>query len=254
LREAIIHFENFYEDTFLKLASYGELLELNVCDNLGDHLIGNVYAKFNTEEEAAKAYKGLLGQQYNGKDINVEYSPVTNFKECRCRQYEEGACERGAFCNFLHLKYVSKKFKKSLFEQMYTEHPEYKEKNKNLRENKNKNENYEENYYEKNKNFKNYNNNKFFGRHRKNSSKSSLGSCDSGERRNIINNWNKRYQKMKEDEKKKMKEEEAKKKIQMLDEQLKDNEKNLKNDEIFKNILNDEHNKDLSLTFNNEFD
>ena len=253
MREAIIHFENFYEDTFLKLASYGELLELNVCDNLGDHLIGNVYAKFNTEEEAAKAYKGLLGQQYNGKDINVEYSPVTNFKECRCRQYEEGACERGAFCNFLHLKYVSKKFKKSLFEQMYTEHPEYKEKNKNLR-NKNKNENYEENYYEKNKNYKNYNNNKFFGRHRKNSSKSSLGSCDSGERRNIINNWNKRYQKMKEDEKKKMKEEEAKKKIQMLDEQLKDNEKNLKNDEIFKNILNDEHNKDLSLTFNNEFD
>ena len=40
----------------------------------------------------------------------------------------------------------------------------------------------------------------------------------------------------------------------MLDEQLKDNEKNLKNDEIFKSILNDENNKDLSLTFNNEFD
>ena len=38
----------------------------------------------------------------------------------------------------------------------------------------------------------------------------------------------------------------------MLDEQLKDNEKKIKNDEIFKNILNeDNNNKDLSLIFNN---
>ena len=197
-------------------------------------MIGNVYAKFNTEEDAAKAYKGLLGQQYNGKDINVEYSPVTNFKECRCRQYEEGACERGAFCNFLHLKYVSKKFKKSLFEQMYTEHPEYK--HKRNRSNSSGNRKYKKHGHH----------------HRRNSSKSSLGSCDSGERRNIIKNWNRKYEKMRENEKKKMAEEEAKKKIKMLEEQLKDNEKKINNDEIFKNILNDDNNnKDLSLTYNN---
>ena len=38
----------------------------------------------------------------------------------------------------------------------------------------------------------------------------------------------------------------------MLEEQLKDNEKKINNDEIFKNILNDDNNnKDLSLTYNN---
>ena len=178
LKESLKHFEKFYEEIFVELSSFGELKELEVVDNLGDHLIGNVYAKFSTEEDAAKAYKGLLGQQYNGKDINVEYSPVTNFKECRCRQYEEGACERGAFCNFLHLKYVSKKFKNSLFEQMYTEHPEYK--HKRNRSNSSKNRKYKKHGHH----------------HRKNSSKSSLGSCDSGERRNIIKNWNRRYEKM----------------------------------------------------------
>lgn len=26
---------------------YGEVEEMNVCDNLGDHLVGNVYVKVN---------------------------------------------------------------------------------------------------------------------------------------------------------------------------------------------------------------
>ena len=51
---------------------------------------------------------------------------------------------------------------------------------------------------------------------------------------------------------KKWQKKKQKKKIKMLDEQLKDNEKKIKNDEIFKNILNeDNNNKDLSLIFNN---
>ena len=27
---------------------------MNVCDNLGDHLVGNVYVKFKKEEDAEK--------------------------------------------------------------------------------------------------------------------------------------------------------------------------------------------------------
>lgn len=27
---------------------YGEVEEMNVCDNLGDHLVGNVYVKVQT--------------------------------------------------------------------------------------------------------------------------------------------------------------------------------------------------------------
>lgn len=63
--EAQEHFDNFFEDVFaecedkvlefnifslivcyvLSSLQYGEIEEMNVCDNLGDHLVGNVYIK-----------------------------------------------------------------------------------------------------------------------------------------------------------------------------------------------------------------
>ena len=70
-----------------------------------------------TLTNAEKAYKALNGKYYCDKQVVAEYSPVTNFKECRCRQYEDGSCGRGGFCNFMHLKCVSKSFIKSLMEQ-----------------------------------------------------------------------------------------------------------------------------------------
>ena len=76
----------------MELSKYGELLDLNVCDNLGDHLIGNVYAKFATEDDADKAIKILYGKYYAGKPIVGEFSPVTDFRESRCRQYDDGSC------------------------------------------------------------------------------------------------------------------------------------------------------------------
>mmetsp|Transcript_24401 Transcript_24401/g.24125 ORF Transcript_24401/g.24125 Transcript_24401/m.24125 type:complete len:149 (-) Transcript_24401:32-478(-) len=94
---------------------------------MGDHLIGNVYAKFASEEEAEIAARNLNGRYYAGRVISTEFSPVTDFKESRCRQYDEGNCDRGGYCNFMHLKHISRSFKKSLQHQMYYEHPEYKE-------------------------------------------------------------------------------------------------------------------------------
>ncbi|KAL2634970.1 hypothetical protein R1flu_006449 [Riccia fluitans] len=44
---------NFYEDIFEELGKYGELESLNVCDNLADHMVGNVYIQFHEEEQAA---------------------------------------------------------------------------------------------------------------------------------------------------------------------------------------------------------
>jgi splicing factor U2AF subunit len=92
LKEAIKHFEDFYEEVFLELCNYGEIQDMNVCDNLGDHLIGNVYVKFASTEEAETAMKAMNGRYYSGKPIVGEYSPVTDFRECRCRQYEDGSC------------------------------------------------------------------------------------------------------------------------------------------------------------------
>ena len=56
-KEAYNRFEEFYEEVFNELIQYGELDELNICDNLGDHLKGNVYVKYIDEDYAAKAIK-----------------------------------------------------------------------------------------------------------------------------------------------------------------------------------------------------
>lgn len=55
------------EDVFCELVKYGNVLEMHVCDNVGDHLIGNVYARFDWEDEAAAAVEALNKRWYAGK-------------------------------------------------------------------------------------------------------------------------------------------------------------------------------------------
>jgi splicing factor U2AF subunit len=66
VKAAQSHFEEFYEDIFTELCKYGEIEELNVCSNLGDHLNGNVYVKYFTEEDAMKALNATRGRYYAG--------------------------------------------------------------------------------------------------------------------------------------------------------------------------------------------
>jgi splicing factor U2AF 35 kDa subunit len=109
------HFENFYEDVFLELSNHGQIEEMYVCGNLGEHLMGNVYCKFHQEEEAEIALKALQGRFYGGRMLQVEYSPVTDFHEAVCRQFEAGECNRGGFCNFMHIKCLSNSFAEELY-------------------------------------------------------------------------------------------------------------------------------------------
>lgn len=46
------------------------------------------------EEDADSALKGLMGRWYAGRPIMCEFSPVTDFREARCRQFDEGTCNR----------------------------------------------------------------------------------------------------------------------------------------------------------------
>ena len=91
-------------------------------------MFGNLYVKFTSEDDAAKCRNGITGRYYGQKIVVPEFSPVSNFSEGRCRQYEEGTCKRGGHCNFMHLKVIPKEMKRALFKQMYLDHPEYKEK------------------------------------------------------------------------------------------------------------------------------
>lgn len=110
------HFDNFFEDVFVEMEDkYGEVEEMNVCDNLGDHLVGNVYVKFRSEEDAEKAVNDLNNRWFAARPIYAELSPVTDFREACCRQYEMGECTRSGFCNFMHLKPISRDLRRELY-------------------------------------------------------------------------------------------------------------------------------------------
>lgn len=123
--EAQDHFELFYEEVFHELSKFGELVDMGVVDNIGDHLIGSVYVKFVKEAGAEKALRSLTGRFYAGRVIQPEFCPVTELSDARCRQYDDAQCSRGGFCNFLHFKFIPRAVKKRLFRRMYQDHPEY---------------------------------------------------------------------------------------------------------------------------------
>jgi splicing factor U2AF subunit len=115
------HFDDIFEELFIEMESkYGEIEEMNICDNLSEHLAGNTYVKFRYEEDAEKACQDLNNRWFNGKPIYAELSPVTDFHEACCRQYQMGECPRGGFCNFMHLKPISNSLRRKLYSVKYS--------------------------------------------------------------------------------------------------------------------------------------
>ena len=104
--KAMEDFLVFFENMYMELGKFGSIEALHVCDNLGDHIVGHVYIKYSNEEEAADALNILNGRYYDGRKMEVEFSPVTDFREARCRDFDEDTCNRGGFCNFMHIKPV----------------------------------------------------------------------------------------------------------------------------------------------------
>lgn len=120
-KKSLDDFLDFYEDMFIEFGKFGRIDELHVCDNLGDHMIGHVYIKFFNEEDASDALQVMNGRFYDGRKMEVEFSPVTDFREARCRDYDEDTCARAGFCNFLHAKPVPLSLIRSLEEDSETD-------------------------------------------------------------------------------------------------------------------------------------
>merc|ERR1712217_190725 len=134
--KAQFHVEAFYSEVVLVLAEYGEIEEVVVVDNTADYQLGNVYVKYYHDEAAEKALRGLTGRFYFGKLIDAEYSPVTDFREARCRAFHETRCSRGGACRFLHIKHIPTAIKRRVAREMYDEHPEYLGKTKSKKKKK----------------------------------------------------------------------------------------------------------------------
>ncbi len=55
------HFDAFFEDVFVECEDrYGPIDEMNICDNLGDHLVGNVYIKVQLKHGLRLVYNMTL--------------------------------------------------------------------------------------------------------------------------------------------------------------------------------------------------
>jgi splicing factor U2AF subunit len=107
-------FDEFYDEIFEECRKFGEIEDIEVCENLGDHMVGNVYLKFADEEFAEAAMTALNGRFFAGRTLKCEYSPVTDFREARCRQHDESTCARGPYCNFMHIREPSRDLRKHL--------------------------------------------------------------------------------------------------------------------------------------------
>eukprot|EP00494_Astrolonche_serrata_P002141 UN02147 len=75
---------------------------MNVVQNMGDHMIGNTFVRYVTEEMAETAVKNLTNRFYAGRKVLPKLSPVQDFEHSRCNDYVRNSCSRGQFCNFAH--------------------------------------------------------------------------------------------------------------------------------------------------------
>lgn len=80
--------------------------EVKYLNNLGSLF------QFRREEDAEKAVNDLNNRWFGGRPVYAELSPVTDFREACCRQYEMGECTRSGFCNFMHLKPISRELRR----------------------------------------------------------------------------------------------------------------------------------------------
>lgn len=108
-------FCNFYRDVFNGVSQYGQVDDIYVCANLCQHLLGNVYVKYHTEDAARAAVDGLRGRCYAGRVLAPELSPVTDFRNAQCSQFADNCCARENYCNFLHLVKVPFELRRELF-------------------------------------------------------------------------------------------------------------------------------------------
>ena len=69
----------------------------------GDHMIGHVYCKFTDEEDASDALQVMNDRYYDGRKMEVEFSPVQNFQEVRCHTNHTSKLNNNLAFNLLFL-------------------------------------------------------------------------------------------------------------------------------------------------------
>ncbi|XP_070538973.1 U2 small nuclear ribonucleoprotein auxiliary factor 35 kDa subunit-related protein 2-like isoform X2 [Ptychodera flava] len=93
----------FYDDVLEEFQEVGEVIQFKVCCNWEQHLRGNVYVQYATEEECSKAINVFNGRFYAGRQLTCNYCPVLKWKSAICGLFARNRCPKGKHCNFLHV-------------------------------------------------------------------------------------------------------------------------------------------------------
>jgi hypothetical protein len=67
----VFRFKQFYENVFTEMSNLGEVEEMMVVDNLGEHIVDNVYVKYSSEEYAENAMKNINGRFTMGEKSSL---------------------------------------------------------------------------------------------------------------------------------------------------------------------------------------
>lgn len=94
--------EIIYEEIYLFFKNFGLITEIYICSNSGPHLSGNLYIKYLNEKMAKEALEKSKNFYFLGERIVGDYSPVLDFSEARCLQFENNCCIKNNNCNFIH--------------------------------------------------------------------------------------------------------------------------------------------------------
>ncbi|RCK55939.1 Splicing factor U2AF subunit [Candida viswanathii] len=109
------YFDQFYADVFVHISQMRPINKLSVCENKNDHLNGNVYVQFFSDEDASYMNRKLNSEWFNERPVYSELSPVADFEEAHCRAYDIGECDRGVRCNYMHVRQPSEELFDELF-------------------------------------------------------------------------------------------------------------------------------------------
>lgn len=94
------HFREFFDDVVKELETFGKIKTFKCCCNIEVHLRGNLYVEYNTEREAARAWRNLKGRWYAGKKLHCEFVNMPSWRSAICGMHNCPKGNRG--CNFLH--------------------------------------------------------------------------------------------------------------------------------------------------------
>ncbi|XP_063697715.1 U2 small nuclear ribonucleoprotein auxiliary factor 35 kDa subunit-related protein 2 [Culicoides brevitarsis] len=96
-------YDDFYYDTVHEIEKFGEIENFVTAKQAAPHFRGNVWVEFKDQRDALRAFQGLIGRFYGGKQLTIEFSGIPNFVQALCGKSFRKCCNQGSNCNFIHM-------------------------------------------------------------------------------------------------------------------------------------------------------